>query len=226
MIRRIAIGKFRKTAKRIRNYLFCNVPVIQNTFFVLSRKGFIPKGVWVKVQPIGVFTLKVKNSIFLYESYENDFLSRSLIWTNLQDWERTTINPFCEIAQKSRFFIDVGAYSGIYTLIACVANPHARVYAFEPNQNIFKNLDKNILLNKFEDRVKLFKEAVSDHAGHQNFWVPYDDPTAAQLTNGLDNVSIRVKTVMLDKVILNGPVDLIKIDEDMKCMSCKGQDTS
>lgn len=57
--------------------------------------------------------------------------------------------------------IDVGAYTGLYSLVAAKAG--AKAYAIEPNRDVFKRLIKNIELN--DARVVAINKAASSALG-------------------------------------------------------------
>lgn len=63
--------------------------------------------------------------------------------------------------------IDVGANHGF---AAChFARMGARVLALEPHPEVFQALDRNVRVNRLEDRVQTVQMAVSDHAGTATF---------------------------------------------------------
>ena len=66
--------------------------------------------------------------------------------------------------------LDVGANLGIYVL--CLAEwigPQGRVFAFEPDPATRRALERHVVLNGFEDRVTVMREAVSDAIGEATF---------------------------------------------------------
>lgn len=50
-------------------------------------------------------------------------------------------------------FLDVGAYTGIYSLVAASLHSNIKCVAFEPSTITFGRLAKNILLNSFDTRI-------------------------------------------------------------------------
>ena len=59
-------------------------------------------------------------------------------------------------------FFDIGAYIGIYSLIASHKSD-AKVYSFEPHPVTFSFLLENIDFNKLESKIRPFQCALSDH---------------------------------------------------------------
>ena len=60
--------------------------------------------------------------------------------------------------------VDVGANVGMYTIWAA-ATRGTRVYAFEPEAQNYALLNRNIMANRVQDRVKGFCMGLSDHEG-------------------------------------------------------------
>jgi FkbM family methyltransferase len=63
-------------------------------------------------------------------------------------------------------FVDIGANHGYFTLVAASrVGASGRVYAFEPNPPVFRQLAAHVRLNRFADRVLLADTALSDVNG-------------------------------------------------------------
>ena len=85
---------------------------------------------------------------FRYDSdFAHDRLAQHVVWTDLEDWERTVQSVLCELARTAEVFVDVGAYSGIHTVMACAANPGLRAVACEPNPIKLEQIAANVVLN-------------------------------------------------------------------------------
>jgi FkbM family methyltransferase len=122
--------------------------------------------------------------------------------------------------------VDVGANVGMYTVWAA-ATRGVRVFAFEPESQNYALLNRNILANRLEDRVRAFCLALSDRAGlgelHlaefmtgascHSFDQPVDfkhEPMRPAFTQGCVSAT-------LDELIAAGrvaPPDHVKIDVD------------
>jgi FkbM family methyltransferase len=60
--------------------------------------------------------------------------------------------------------VDVGANVGMYSIWAA-ATKRARVFAFEPESQNYALLNRNIVLNDLQDRIKAYCLGLSDHQG-------------------------------------------------------------
>jgi precorrin-6B methylase 2 len=67
------------------------------------------------------------------EEIENDFF-----WEGLPGRrEKISMGLWMRLVPKAEVILDVGANSGVYSLVAAVMNPAARVYGFEPLTDLF-----------------------------------------------------------------------------------------
>ncbi len=69
-------------------------------------------------------------------------------------------------------FFDVGAHTGLYSLLAACASLHTEVHAFEPYSPALKILRKNISVNRLADRITVCDSAVGDRCGGQSMYIP------------------------------------------------------
>lgn len=79
------------------------------------------------------------------------------------DWEKESLKIWAELSKKSRTIIDIGANTGIYSLLAQNNNSNAKVIAIEPVDLNYSILSKNIEKNKFP--ILSEKIALSDQEG-------------------------------------------------------------
>ena len=121
---------------------------------------------------------------------------------------------------------DIGANTGIYSLVAKTINPNSKVYAFEPSPRNFKKLNRNNEINNFN--IHSEQLAVSNETAEKIF---YDQPNENQTTSSLlpdiilnrkdysgDLLKYSVKTITLEDYIRKNNIkniDLVKIDVEL-----------
>jgi FkbM family methyltransferase len=184
----------------------------------LSRRGLLPQAVWRRLPVELVFEVEVNGVAFSYCSDRGDDIGRFLYWTGLRCYERETVEVFLALVEHSRTFVDVGANTGLFTLLACAARAEVAVVAFEPVPRVFERLCLNVALSGFAGRCSLRPEAVADLAGAAPLHVPRSDlPKSASLDQhgfrGLAGDLIEVRTTTIDDLRQRcGPIDLMKLD--------------
>jgi FkbM family methyltransferase len=184
-----------------------------------AKLNLLPQLIWKRLPVEKEFHVSLPDGkTFIYSSVANDAIGRALYWGGLQAFEPETTQIFYKLAQNSNLIIDVGANTGVFSLLACAANQNCCVVSFEPVPRIFDRLAHNIKLNGWENRCQVRSEAVSNITGCTKLHVPYGIlPTSASLNiqgfRGLSGYLLDVPVVTLDKLCLeNGKVDLVKID--------------
>ena len=95
--------------------------------------------------------------------------------TEMRDWyaiaEVWSTCPYLHVGhtidENARVVIDIGAHIGAFSLLAISLSREALVYAYEPNVNNFRLLQRNIELNKggHADRIRPRRAAVWSHRG-------------------------------------------------------------
>lgn len=199
---------------RCRNGVFREIPIIQRSFRRLAARGLVGRRVWSKVQPVGLQWIPCPGGGgFLYDAAPDDVLARSFVWTGFRDWEPTTVPLFCELARASTGFLDVGAFTGVYSLLACAVNPAIRVVAVEPNPSVLHGLRRNIDINQFGARCTPIAAALSGEQGSGTLTIP-PDTTAATLEHATRGDRVEVELLTGDAVVHGTVIDLVKIDAE------------
>src|SRR3989344_2665787 len=100
------------------------------------------------------------NGLKLYIDKNDTVVSESLIYN--KTWSKHETKLVSKYLKKGDVFVDVGAHIGYFTLLASkIVGPVGRVYAFEPNTNNFKLLQKNVKRNKLNNVICINK-AIAD----------------------------------------------------------------
>lgn len=185
----------------------------------MSQTGLLPEGVWQRLPVQTTFWVSLSpDTGFRYVSSANDAIGRALYWRSVEGWESETIRIFHRLAKKAKLVLDIGANTGVYSLIVCAANPNAQVWAFEPVPRIYQRLCENLKLNGWQDRCLVRHEAVSSFVGLAKFHVPDQEyPSSASLQvqgfHGVQGQLIEVPVTTIDALCSKHErVDLVKID--------------
>jgi FkbM family methyltransferase len=154
-----------------------------------------------------------------------DWIPTQLFWRGWEGYEPEMTALFHRLARAAETVFDVGAHIGFFSLLAALANPTARVFAFEPLARVFSRLERNIALNELAN-VRPFCVALGEHAGTQEFYFPdMDEPVSSSLRSDmllahLPAGTVRhvpVSVVTLDEIVAQhnvARVNLIKLDTE------------
>ncbi len=185
---------------------------------VLSNRGLLPQYIWTRLPAYGIVRIGVgQETSFLFSAKRNDFLDRCYFYRGLDSYEKETFTIFISLARKVSCVLDIGAHSGIYTLIACAVNPGVKVIAFEPIPYIWNNLVENIYLNGWENRCMAVCAAASERSGTGTLNISREREYFSSLDTNPDHGEgsnkIVVPTMAVDDIIHESEeVGLIKID--------------
>jgi FkbM family methyltransferase len=142
-----------------------------------------------------------------------DFLGRGLFFGGLDWWEPEVFRVLPGLARTAGGVVDVGAHTGLFTLIALTENPAARAVAIEPVMANAQLLHANLRENGLLGRCVVAVAAVAEAPGVVRFDLgPVEVPMTASIApSGTHGVLI--PAVCVDAVADWLPaVDLIKID--------------
>lgn len=192
--------------------------------FTIIRKFYTPtERSLQKFAFIGKFRVRTHSGKAFY-LYNNAFnLENSIFWLGLEtfSWEITTRDIWTHLCKSSDVVFDIGANSGIFAVLAKVYNSDSKVFAFEPQPNIFQVLKKNNGINNFD--IKCENIALSNQEGKLPFYNygtnTFDSNTTAGSLNkewrteNQESIMVDVRTLAnyIENNFIN-KIDLIKID--------------
>lgn len=155
-------------------------------------------------------------------------LENGLYWRGIEGYEPECLKVWCRLASTARVVIDVGANTGLYSLLAAATGPKARVHGFEPLDRIASRFTENVALNPGFN-ISIHRCAVSDSNGDAVMHDPGAEcPSSASLDGGflpsresrygepnaMTSVRVPVRTLDSFEEFSRGDVDLIKIDSE------------
>lgn len=112
---------------------------------------------------IEVFDLYSNNKIYFYLR-EDSFMEKEIFNSGLYgNWEKESLKIWAYLSKESSNIIDIGANTGIYSIIAIKNNKKAQVIAVEPI-----DINHSVLINNVKkNKVKIITEkiALSDKVG-------------------------------------------------------------
>lgn len=195
------------------------VPFKKELFSLVKVAWTPPESIYKHLHFKGVINFKIDQSKFsmMHHGFQ---LENDLFWTGLLGaWEKESLALWIKLSKHSNVIFDIGANTGVYSLISKCVNPDAKLYAFEPVKRVFEKLILNTQINNYD--INCLEIAASNYSGDA---VIYDSNTphtySVAVNKKLDStelnaVETKIKTITLDSfceanAIRN--VDLVKID--------------
>jgi FkbM family methyltransferase len=132
----------------------------------------------------GTFVFKIEKNKLRFMN-TRDMISNDIFYSGIfGNYEGETLRLWYEISKEvNGLVLDIGAHSGIFSLVAASANKQSSIIAFEPHPNNFDLLCKNIQINGFSN-ITLENLALSNKTGKAVF---YNDGDFAPLGLSLIN---------------------------------------
>ena len=185
---------------------------------------FLSQDALMHVPVVGVVDVRVPGEAMpaiLMANDGHDRIASMLFWKGLDGWEPTTIRTFLRLVAPGTTVVDVGANSGLFSLLAARRDPFVRVHALEPVARVFSVLEANVALNAL-DNVTCHRLACSDRSGPSTLHVPAGEPVpvmASLLSGWADTAATGepVECTTIDELVdaeRMDTVDVVKIDAE------------
>jgi FkbM family methyltransferase len=189
---------------------------------VASAVGITPEILVKHLPKSGAVRSRLPNGrILRLWSRGDDWVANQVFWRGWAGYEPDLAPLFYQLASRANVTIDVGAHVGFYSILAALANPSGRVFAFEPLPPVFQRLQRNIELNRLSS-VECIRRAAGETEGDAEiFFEPGDAiPSGSTLSTEIKRLIPRLRSqaipvVTLDRFVAERNierVDLVKID--------------
>ena len=206
--------------KKILKQIYKSIPFKRELFYGLKMIWRPNENIYKHLYFVGVIKVDVNKSKSFKVKHHGFQIENEIFWAGLTNgWEKESMKLWIKLCENSKIILDIGANTGIYSLVAKTINPLSKVYAFEPVKRVFTKLQQNISLNSFD--ILAFEKAVSNSNGTA---VIYDTDTEHTLSVTVNKnlsepdayvIETTIQTITLNSFIEehNLPkIDLIKID--------------
>lgn len=200
--------------------IYKSIP-LKKHFYVLLRSIYKPPQ---EIYKFFIFWDKFKVQVkdkFFWLKHNGLYIENEIFWGGLtgSQFEKLSMQLWIELCTEATCVMDIGANTGIYSLVTKTLNPNAQVYAFEPIARTFYKLVENSQINNFE--IICEQIAISDKDGISYIFDPLTEhnnlATLSEEVADLNKINRKTQittkklsTYILDHHILH--IDLIKID--------------
>ena len=180
-----------------------------------------------QLPPSGIIAIKLSGGEqFKLSTNQTSYVTKLLYWNGPYKFEYTPI--FEKLARKIDSFVDIGANTGYYSILAAAVNEKISIHSFEPAKGPAHYLRKNITINQFKKNIKAHDIALSDKEGEVEFYEVQNAKYRYMIhnlggvgslkkENNSKRTSTLVKTLPLDLFVEREglrDIDLIKIDTE------------
>ncbi|MEP1094461.1 MAG: FkbM family methyltransferase [Cyclobacteriaceae bacterium] len=206
--------------KKFLKKVYCLIPLKQSFLTILKRFYTPSRNVYQHLHFEGNFKVEVTREIEFCIKHYGLVVENEIFWSGIfGGWEKYSLMIWADLCRQAKVVFDIGANTGVYSLLAKAVNNDAEVFAFEPVERVFKKLKNNITLNKFD--VHSINKAVSNSNGKAIIYDKNTKHTYSVTVNKdlsedrASSVEVEIDTVTLDHFIQNedlDQVDLLKID--------------
>lgn len=200
--------------------LYDNIPFKKDLFSLLKKIYAPPEKVYQHLHFKGLIKIHITRQKYFKMIHYGYKLENDLFWTGLNgNWEAQSMKIWTTLCKESKTIFDLGANTGVYSLVAKVINPDSDVHAFEPFGSICEKLNQNNAINDFDININC--EAVSNYTGEGTIYSENPDFAYSVTVNknlwvkDKDPIAIKIKTITLKEYIEKEKIeriDLMKID--------------
>ena len=124
--------------------------------------------------------------------------------------------PFKEILKPGYKIVDIGGQAGFFSILASeILGKEGKVYSFEPSKSNFKQLTRNMKLNKTSNITSYNKAVIGGSETKVNLFLSDQNVGAHSLLNRKNSKKNKVESTNLRKFFIESKVkkiDLLKID--------------
>ncbi len=195
------------------------IPFKRSVFIFLRNIWVPPAWVHEHLYFAGQFDVLTPGVRFRMVNYDCN-LETQVFWRGAYAYEPSSMKIWTQLCQESRVVLDIGANTGLFSLVAKATNPRTLVYAFEPIPRIYARLVRNSNLNQFSincmqiaasdtDGDGLIYDLPLDHHHHASL-IRTEAAHASSLLIPINVQKKRLDTLVREEQI--DQIDLMKID--------------
>lgn len=191
--------------------------------FFVNRNDYLKEKLYKDLRYEGIMSVDIMGRELKIFNPGFSTLENEIYWNGLEGWEKHTVKLWIDLCKNATStIVDIGANSGVFSLIANTVNDKAIVIAYEPVQRTLELFKKNLDLNPGL-KIAVSEKAISNNNGEATFYdVKSDYQYSASLNKDMfkeinDFIEYKVPVTTLDDELyaLENKIDLIKLDIEL-----------
>lgn len=197
------------------------IPFKKNVFILLKKLVVLPESIYKHLHFHGVITINAGDAHQFKMYHHGTSEENELFWAGIENgWEKTSLKIWRKLCVEATTVFDIGANTGLYSLITKSLNQKAQVVAFEPVPKVLEYLNYNVKLNHYDIRVE--PKAASNFNGEAKVYLRKGEGFTTSVTVNKSLLAettpkdeLIIKTIRLDTFIEENKIDkidLMKID--------------
>ncbi len=174
---------------------------------------------------VGFVACRAAGIDFLMFHVNDDVVAWEYLWFGEDGYESDIIREWVKRSRNASIVYDIGAYTGLMSILAGLASPKTHVHLFEPIERTIERAKINIRLNSLGQRVKLHNVAASDEDAIEKINL-YREENFLGTGNSIHDKGLPVigskliSCVRIDDFLPDGKPDLVKIDVEGHELAC------
>ncbi len=152
---------------------------------------------------------EIKNAKFYLPNYPIDSISQCMVGPR-DYWDRMALNLIDKYLSDGAVILDIGANVGSHTVYWALERKAKKIYSFEPLEQTFEVLTKNIELNNLQDVVTISNKGLSNENCKAKVRIFWERNVGG--TSFMKDQNGEYDFVTLDSLNIPEKIDLIKID--------------
>ncbi len=152
--------------KSLYKYFYSLIPLKKEIFSIIKLVISPKKNIYKHLHFVGRITINVNQHSNFKMMHYGFLIENELFWAGLYGaWEKDSLRIWSELCKASNVILDIGANTGVYSLLAKTMNTAAaEVHSFDPVLRVYNKLVQNIELNRFD--IKAYQLALSNNTGN------------------------------------------------------------
>ena len=152
-----------------------------------------------------------QHSFLMLNIAQDDSIPIKYFWR--KNYEKLSLDLWFKITREDKAFIDVGAHTGIYTIIGNLNKKNNHIISFEPYHLNFARLISNLKLNNISTNL-CHMVAVSNENGIDKFSVSTNQGYHTQAGKICSQGNFNIQKIKIDNLNINKKIGAIKIDTE------------